>query len=237
MSEIAECILCGQRGQLRHTADGSPIVRCPNVCITTLPQAGITDEQAINTWNRVNDAPGQPDGDGGRDGVCCDCGYDGQEETPCPKRDDRTHCVHWWDGDEEDGDGGVGAGKGASSSAGRGGSTPPAGTGCDDDRPAVPPTATPPEEPTPSQPDAPRPNRVNIWSEHGLLSLKYAQLSRVDVNARTVYPPSAAERRSLVERAVRAGMHEQIRRDNGSPESSIETLVARVLDSGEDATR
>jgi hypothetical protein len=21
------------------------------------------------------------------------------EETPCPARDDRTHCVHWYDGD------------------------------------------------------------------------------------------------------------------------------------------
>lgn len=23
----------------------------------------------------------------------------GDEETPCPKREDGTHCVHWWDGD------------------------------------------------------------------------------------------------------------------------------------------
>ena len=32
-------------------------------------------------------------------GTCCSCGYDGQEETECPKRADRTHCVHWWDGE------------------------------------------------------------------------------------------------------------------------------------------
>lgn len=23
-----------------------------------------------------------------------------EEETPCPKRKDGTHCVHWWDGDQ-----------------------------------------------------------------------------------------------------------------------------------------
>jgi len=33
-----------------------------------------------------------------KDGRCCDCGYHGQEETECPKREDKTHCVHWWDG-------------------------------------------------------------------------------------------------------------------------------------------
>ena len=32
-------------------------------------------------------------------GVCCDCGYEGREETPCTKREDGTHCEHWWDGD------------------------------------------------------------------------------------------------------------------------------------------
>ena len=32
-------------------------------------------------------------------GTCCSCGYAGQEETECPKREDRTHCVHWWDGE------------------------------------------------------------------------------------------------------------------------------------------
>lgn len=31
-------------------------------------------------------------------GTCCSCGYDGPEETPCLKREDGTHCVHWWDG-------------------------------------------------------------------------------------------------------------------------------------------
>lgn len=34
----------------------------------------------------------------GIDGVCCSCGYDGQRETECKQRDDRTHCEHWWDG-------------------------------------------------------------------------------------------------------------------------------------------
>ena len=34
-------------------------------------------------------------------GRCCCCGYEGQEETECPKRQDKTHCVHWWDGPGE----------------------------------------------------------------------------------------------------------------------------------------
>lgn len=33
-------------------------------------------------------------------GVCCTCGYDGVEETPCAKRDE-AHCDHWWDGPGE----------------------------------------------------------------------------------------------------------------------------------------
>lgn len=36
-----------------------------------------------------------------RNGVCCACGYTDPDETPCPARDDGTHCVHWWDGPEE----------------------------------------------------------------------------------------------------------------------------------------
>jgi hypothetical protein len=28
------------------------------------------------------------------DGVCCGCGYSGEEETPCPQRDDGVHCWH-----------------------------------------------------------------------------------------------------------------------------------------------
>ena len=31
-------------------------------------------------------------------GKCCSCGYEKSKETPCPKRDDKTHCVLWWDG-------------------------------------------------------------------------------------------------------------------------------------------
>jgi hypothetical protein len=34
-----------------------------------------------------------------QDGVCCGCGYAGEEEMPCAGREDGTHCVHWWDGD------------------------------------------------------------------------------------------------------------------------------------------
>lgn len=37
-----------------------------------------------------------------KNGVCCACGYDGDEETPCPNRDDATHCVHWWEADDDD---------------------------------------------------------------------------------------------------------------------------------------
>lgn len=29
-------------------------------------------------------------------GVCCSCGHSGEEETDCPVRGDRTHCVHWF---------------------------------------------------------------------------------------------------------------------------------------------
>lgn len=31
-------------------------------------------------------------------GKCCACGYEGEMETPCPKRKDGIHCEHWWDG-------------------------------------------------------------------------------------------------------------------------------------------
>jgi hypothetical protein len=31
------------------------------------------------------------------DGRCCSCGYGGEKETPCKKRTDRTHCIHWWE--------------------------------------------------------------------------------------------------------------------------------------------
>lgn len=34
-------------------------------------------------------------------GECCDCGYAGEDESPCPKREDGIHCEHWWDGSEE----------------------------------------------------------------------------------------------------------------------------------------
>jgi len=37
-----------------------------------------------------------------KDGVCCGCGYSAPEETPCPKREYGTHCVHWWDGPTPD---------------------------------------------------------------------------------------------------------------------------------------
>jgi hypothetical protein len=36
-------------------------------------------------------------------GKCCGCGYEGDEETPCPRRKDEIHCNHYWDGPEEDG--------------------------------------------------------------------------------------------------------------------------------------
>jgi len=35
-------------------------------------------------------------------GVCCNCGYGGAAETPCPYRDDDSHCEHWWDGTDHD---------------------------------------------------------------------------------------------------------------------------------------
>jgi hypothetical protein len=37
-------------------------------------------------------------------GVCCSCGFAGDEETDCPSRDDLIHCEHWWDGPDGDED-------------------------------------------------------------------------------------------------------------------------------------
>jgi hypothetical protein len=34
-------------------------------------------------------------------GVCCACGFTGEEETVCYRRADQQHCVHWWDGTDE----------------------------------------------------------------------------------------------------------------------------------------
>lgn len=30
-------------------------------------------------------------------GTCCACGYDDDEQTPCPVMEDKQHCMHWWD--------------------------------------------------------------------------------------------------------------------------------------------
>jgi hypothetical protein len=38
-------------------------------------------------------------------GVCCACGYDGEVETDCPEREDGQHCMHWYDGPEDDASG------------------------------------------------------------------------------------------------------------------------------------
>jgi len=35
------------------------------------------------------------------DGVCCSCGWASDEETECGDREDRTHCVHWWEGHDD----------------------------------------------------------------------------------------------------------------------------------------
>ena len=43
---------------------------------------------------------------GERDGTCCSCGYKGKEETPCLGRIDKIHCVHWWDGPNDESGGG-----------------------------------------------------------------------------------------------------------------------------------
>ena len=34
-------------------------------------------------------------------GVCCACGFSGEEETACLRRPDRQHCQHWWEGADE----------------------------------------------------------------------------------------------------------------------------------------
>lgn len=46
-------------------------------------------------------APAHTPNEQTKDGRCCSCGYDGEVETPCLKREDETHCEHWWDGPEE----------------------------------------------------------------------------------------------------------------------------------------
>ncbi len=44
---------------------------------------------------------GMPDEE--KAGWCCTCGEGpGDKETPCPKREDKCHCEHWWDGVEEE---------------------------------------------------------------------------------------------------------------------------------------
>lgn len=41
--------------------------------------------------------------EGYTNGICCSCGYGGEAETICMDRDDKIHCVHWWEGpDKED---------------------------------------------------------------------------------------------------------------------------------------
>ena len=37
-------------------------------------------------------------------GACCACGYGASDETPCPAREDGTHCNHWWDGPDAPGE-------------------------------------------------------------------------------------------------------------------------------------
>jgi len=37
---------------------------------------------------------------GSINGKCCACGYCGDEETPCQKREDGCHCEHWWEGND-----------------------------------------------------------------------------------------------------------------------------------------
>ena len=32
-----------------------------------------------------------------KDIICCNCGYNGIEETECPGSDDKMHCECWWD--------------------------------------------------------------------------------------------------------------------------------------------
>lgn len=37
-----------------------------------------------------------------KDGRCCSCGYECDEQTPCPSREDKIHCVHWWEKAEDE---------------------------------------------------------------------------------------------------------------------------------------
>lgn len=49
---------------------------------------------------KAKEKPEHKEQDEAKDGVCCSCGYEGQDETPCPAREDKIHCEHWWDGGE-----------------------------------------------------------------------------------------------------------------------------------------
>lgn len=44
----------------------------------------------------VRKAMGHPE-----NGTCCSCDYNGEEESECPKREDKIHCEHWWDGPDK----------------------------------------------------------------------------------------------------------------------------------------
>lgn len=35
-------------------------------------------------------------------GVCCFCGFSGDEEAVCPDSSDKNHCDHWFDGPDGD---------------------------------------------------------------------------------------------------------------------------------------
>lgn len=76
------------------------------VLLCEMPGAGVPAEAG----DKVGVEPAGADGEGGEDvsdqrkatdGVCCACGYDGIEETPCSKRGDDGHCHHWWEGDPD----------------------------------------------------------------------------------------------------------------------------------------
>lgn len=74
--------------------------RFPDLFLFSLKLANILDIDTERAYLlRVQQAEEKATGIGGK---CCSCGYEGKEETPCPKREDKTHCEHWWDGNQED---------------------------------------------------------------------------------------------------------------------------------------
>lgn len=88
------CVYCAQYSPTSEEPYGS--LDCTvNAPLSRLPTWRIDRPNKCSKFKREKASTA-------RDGKCCSCGYEGSEETPCESREDETHCVHWWDGPEEE---------------------------------------------------------------------------------------------------------------------------------------